>query len=110
MRLWCRKIVCHGVFCSYASCNYAGVLHTISLAPPRRSHSNYDPTRDTAQMALQDRLSSMGGVMTDAAVPEGHAGLHGFLYGDGGAEAHDSAGYSFREVREPGSAGTVTVP
>ncbi len=61
-------------------------------------------------MALQDRLSSMGGVMTDAAVPEGHAGLHGFLYGDGGAEAHDSAGYSFREVREPGSAGTVTVP
>ena len=41
----------------------------------------------------------MGGVMTDAAVPEGHAGLHGFLYGDGGAEAHDSAGYSFREVR-----------
>jgi len=48
---------------------------------------------------LQDRLSSMGGVMTDAAVPEGHAGLHGFLYGDGGAEAHDSAGYSFREVR-----------
>jgi len=37
--------------------------------------------------------------MTDAAVPEGHAGLHGFLYGDGGAEAHDSAGYSFREVR-----------
>ena len=40
----------------------------------------------------------MGGVITDAAVPEGHAGLHGFLYGDGGAEAHDSAGYSFREV------------
>ena len=36
--------------------------------------------------------------MSDAAVPEGHAGLHGFLYGDGGAEAHDSAGYAFREA------------
>ena len=48
---------------------------------------------------LQERLAALGGVMTDAAVPEGHAGLHGFLYGDGGAEAHDSAGYSFREVR-----------
>ena len=51
-------------------------------------------------ISAQDRLSAMGGVMTDAAVPEGHAGLHGFLYGDGGAEAHDSAGYSFREVRD----------
>jgi hypothetical protein len=27
-------------------------------------------------------------VVTDAAVPEGHKGLHGFLYGDGGAEVH----------------------
>ena len=50
---------------------------------------------------MQDRLASLGGVMTDAAVPEGHAGLHGFLYGDGGAEAHDSAGYTFREVTLP---------
>ena len=37
--------------------------------------------------------------MTDDAVPEGHKGLHGFLYGDGGAEEHDSRGYSFRHVR-----------
>lgn len=39
-------------------------------------------------------------VVTDAAVPEGHAGLHGFLYGEGGAEeAHSSErGYTFREV------------
>ena len=37
--------------------------------------------------------------MTDQAVPEGHKGLHGFLYGDGGAEEHDSQSqYSFREV------------
>lgn len=39
-------------------------------------------------------------VITDGAVPEGHKGLHGFLYGEGGAEAHDSptASYDFREV------------
>lgn len=47
----------------------------------------------------QRRLSSLGSVVTDAAVPEGHKGLHGFLYGEGGAEAHDSTGYSFRDVR-----------
>lgn len=27
-------------------------------------------------------------VFTDAAVPEGHRDLHGFLYGEGGAEVH----------------------
>lgn len=36
--------------------------------------------------------------MTDAAVPEGHKGLHGFLYGEGGAEEHDSRQYSIRHV------------
>jgi hypothetical protein len=44
------------------------------------------------------RLASLGGVVTDAAVPEGHKGLHGFLYGEGGAEEHDSRGYVFRHV------------
>lgn len=38
-------------------------------------------------------------VVTDAAVPEGHQGLHGFLYGEGGAEEHETnRGYAFREV------------
>ncbi len=38
-------------------------------------------------------------IVTDAAVPEGHQGLHGFLYGEGGAEAHDAgSSYTFREV------------
>jgi hypothetical protein len=44
------------------------------------------------------RLASLGGVVTDAAVPEGHKGLHGFLYGEGGAEEHDTRGYVFRHV------------
>ena len=40
-------------------------------------------------------------VVSDAAVPEGHRGLHSFLYGEGGAEAHEGAtsSYDFREVR-----------
>ena len=38
-------------------------------------------------------------VVTDQAVPEGHKGLHGFLYGEGGAEVHDFArDYVLREV------------
>ena len=38
--------------------------------------------------------------MTDNTVPEGHKGLHGYLYGDGGAEVHDGAErqYQSREV------------
>ena len=52
---------------------------------------------------LRDRLGETSGVVTDQAVPEGHKGLHGFLYGEGGAEAHDSGSqYNFREVlRKP---------
>lgn len=48
---------------------------------------------------LRERLGETSGVVTDQAVPEGHKGLHGFLYGEGGAEAHDSGSqYNFREV------------
>ena len=41
-------------------------------------------------------LQSLSSVVTDDAVPEGHKGLHGFLYGEGGAEVHGSAGTEFR--------------
>lgn len=42
-------------------------------------------------------------VVTDQAVPEGHKGLHGFLYGEGGAEVHDFAqDYLFREGEDDG--------
>jgi len=48
------------------------------------------------------RLESIGGVVTDAAVPEGHKGLHGFLYGEGGAEEHDSRAYRVRHGEDDG--------
>ncbi|GAB4813117.1 hypothetical protein N2152v2_000163 [Parachlorella kessleri] len=45
------------------------------------------------------------GVVSDAAVPEGHKGLHSFLYGEGGAEAHEggTSSYDFREGEDDGS-------
>lgn len=50
-------------------------------------------------------------MVSDKAVPEGHKGLHGFLYGEGGAEAHDatSSGYSFREGEDDGST-LISIP
>jgi len=42
----------------------------------------------------------VGAIATDSNVPEGHKGLHGFLYGEAGAEVHDDEGqeYQSREV------------
>lgn len=40
--------------------------------------------------------------MSDASVPEGHKGLHGFLYGEGGAEEHDTQAYSVRHGEDDG--------
>ena len=33
----------------------------------------------------REKLQSLGGMVTDDSVPEGHKGLHGFLYGDDGS-------------------------
>jgi len=47
--------------------------------------------------AQKEALQSLSSVVTDDAVPEGHKGLHGFLYGEGGAEVHgSSAGTEFK--------------
>jgi hypothetical protein len=49
-------------------------------------------------------MPTMSAIQTDAAVPEGHKGLHGFLYGEGGAEEHDAAdrAYSLLKVKALG--------
>lgn len=46
---------------------------------------------------------STGAIATDSNVPEGHKGLHGFLYGESGAEVHDDEGREY-QTREVGSA------
>ena len=60
--------------------------------------------RDRPLRAPARRLPPSGvtcsAVVTDSAVPEGHKGLHGFLYGEKGADVHDNAErqYVLREV------------
>ena len=69
-------------------------LGVVRAAAPDAAQASA-PTAEEKQ-----RLASLGGVVTDAAVPEGHKGLHGFLYGEGGAEEHDSGTrYRLRHVR-----------
>lgn len=51
-----------------------------------------------------DLSSKLGAVVTDAAVPEGHKGLHGFLYGEAGADVHDGeAAFQVRAREDDGS-------
>ncbi|KAJ7523359.1 hypothetical protein O6H91_18G048500 [Diphasiastrum complanatum] len=45
-----------------------------------------------ASSQQRERLQSLSGVVTDESVPEGHKGLHGFLYGDGEGDVHGAAG------------------
>jgi hypothetical protein len=52
-----------------------------------RSRSVFVPSASTNNGAALPGIVAPS-VVTDAAVPEGHKGLHGFLYGDGGAEVH----------------------
>jgi len=80
------------------------LLHTLAQPALRaQNHSSRAErlVRKAAQVdsEVRQRLETTGGVVTDQAVPEGHKGLHGFLYGEGGAEEHDSQSrYNFREV------------
>lgn len=47
----------------------------------------------------------VGTVVTDSAVPEGHKGLHGFLYGEEGGDRHtvSTDKYQFREDEDDGT-------
>jgi hypothetical protein len=62
----------------------------------------------SAKTDKEAALQSMSTVVTDDAVPEGHKGLHGFLYGEGGAEVHGAPGTEFRG-REGEDDGTATI-
>eukprot|EP00271_Cylindrocystis_brebissonii_P003289 TRINITY_DN140_c0_g1_i1.p1 TRINITY_DN140_c0_g1~~TRINITY_DN140_c0_g1_i1.p1 ORF type:complete len:506 (+),score=96.06 TRINITY_DN140_c0_g1_i1:175-1692(+) len=67
-------------------------------------------TTETEETEQRARLTSLGGVMTDETVPEGHKGLHGFLYGEGSADVHagdDTSTYSLRAGEDDGS---LTMP
>lgn len=83
---------------------------TQSLFPPTRSYKHaglcdsrhlvtkpvlgsvvhkWNVTCQATSPARLEQLPVTTSIATDATVPEGHKGLHGFLYGTGGAEEHD---------------------
>lgn len=68
-----------------------------------RSLQKASSVGDGSNQGVQEKLSSMSGVVTDENVPEGHQGLHGFLYGEGGAEEHEDRMYDFRRGEDDGS-------
>ena len=78
-----------------------GRLHHRSRVPFKGAlPERRGPACPRAAAASPAMPSTTSTVVTDAAVPEGHKGLHGFLYGAGGAEEHDQThGYSIRKVR-----------
>eukprot|EP00250_Pteridium_aquilinum_P014809 c22214_g1_i1 orf=121-1554(+) len=43
-----------------------------------------------SSVSQREALETRSNVVSDQNVPEGHKGLHGFLYGDGGAEVHSA--------------------
>ena len=79
------------------------------------SSSSSSPSSQQQQQQTKEMhqaLESLSTVVTDDAVPEGHKGLHGFLYGEGGAEVHGSGGSSSSKdfkVREGEDDGTGIV-
>lgn len=74
-----------------------------SLESTGRSRVSSGPTDEERE--ARARLTTLGSVMTDETVPEGHKGLHGFLYGDDGAEVHDGAedSYQLRQGEDDGT-------
>lgn len=57
-------------------------------------------------VAAASGASTAPAPVDDKNVPEAHRGLHGFLYGEGGAEEHDAVGsYAVRKVSRFGRQG-----
>eukprot|EP01018_Ginkgo_biloba_P026183 Gb_03585 [translate_table: standard] len=55
----------------------------------RTQHIHITHTQNPSSPSLQ-ALESLSPVVTDDSVPEGHSGLHEFLYGEHGSEVHGS--------------------
>ena len=79
-------------------------LHTNFVPRTQRASQSFGAQSNLALNGRADlkfrQQATQSEVVTDQAVPEGHKGLHEFLYGEGGAEAHDDsqAAVQAREV------------
>ena len=77
----------------------------LTHAPPAPPLAGAEPRAQprAARQARGGRRARRGrpapAVVTDQAVPEGHKGLHGYLYGENGAEVHEQRSeYFFRQA------------
>lgn len=77
-------------------CLAPGAFRAPLALRPAHPRGRTAPLRPSASSS--NGATPAGGVVTDAAVPEGHRGLHDFLYGEGDAHESDSGGYQFREA------------
>lgn len=82
-----------------------------SLSARANASSSSSSSQQQQQKEMHQALESLSTVLTDDAVPEGHKGLHGFLYGEGGAEVHGSGSSSSKDfkIREGEDDGTGMV-
>lgn len=88
------------------SSRYAGIVLDGRLLCAARAQQAAPVLRRQCSVTLckaivkEQPLPITSTVATDASVPEGHKGLHGFLYGSGGAEEHDD-GEAVPSVQAP---------
>lgn len=89
---------------SLLACRFLSIPHQSTSTIPPLSAAIQNPIRHTyaclsplpksanlkATHAQTPSINSLSTVVTDESVPEGHAGLHGFLYGEKGSEVHGS--------------------
>ena len=71
-------------------------------APQQAAARQHSAACPLARQPVHRKHTALAAVVTDQAVPEGHKGLHGFLYGESGAEVHDQqSSYHFRQACTP---------
>ncbi|CAI7910603.1 unnamed protein product [Closterium sp. NIES-54] len=80
-------------------------------AQQQQQQQQQERAREAKEVAMDNGMVEgpavrvLGSVMTDETVPEGHQGLHGFLYGSQGADVHDapSQSYALQQGEDDGS-------
>ncbi|CAI5493709.1 unnamed protein product [Closterium sp. Naga37s-1] len=80
-------------------------------ASAQQQQQQQERAREAKEVAMDNGIVEgpavrvLGSVMTDETVPEGHQGLHGFLYGSQGADVHDapSQSYALQQGEDDGS-------
>jgi hypothetical protein len=105
-----RLLLKAGLPCTRSACHVYSLPSRIPAAQRRaRGHAT---TIAAGNNGADPPAATVSAVVTDAAVPEAHRGLHGFLYGEGGSEeAHgapsspssDAAPFIFRPGEDDGA-------